>query len=1823
MQKKILITFLIIFLTIVIFNINSIFAVGIVSQAWVNHLEDGKTSLLFRTYTGPHEASTLRNYHKTNSDELVEGGAWDYTCDGVTAKAKWIYEKENGTVKPATYTFVTIGFALHTVPMGDYSSGNKIGYTYTESPLASQMVSIQEAIDRSYSKYTTPTIAKQYDDTVFYEIMRMSGKYTKVDWGTGLKITELNPTGQTQYRYTIVNLGESEIYVADNIIRNADLVPIIQQLKEFNIKDKCYISNIIISKTLHRTGGYEVARTAKDFFSQYDLDYGWGQYTSGIEEPNKKSMEAVTNLYDNELVFPKFSTRTVLVRHINIGNNTTISSSIVDNAKRIPSTNITLLAGNPTETITGANISLNYQGYEEYYEGLLDIEQSITKTALPNTNEYKCIGYNIGVSNTEDGALANVESMIKNSKYTSGNEAYVPSKSADDATDFVVIDFYYSEYEEDVEVNHLFVDKNGSVIQATKQTIKPNQTALMNNQYINRINQDVYVREVYRKQRGYGVTTRIADSVQNQMKNGTIKYIGHETFDEIVSYNSIVGTQRKNLNTAQNVTLNGNKKQVNYYYYYIEQVKELEPKKDIEGQVFVEATGNNKLEASCDDTGENMIVTSIPSGSQAKVGIKGIPRYMVSAITTEYVLPQIQENTINVTLNFTMGEQKKTVKYSNLKYRVGYYKVTDMAVYKLTNTTIYDANKGYDGTIGDSLFNWKNGKLSITPKDMKFDVSLTGINNRKIANNPTAINDINNYVAVSIEDKYGNKTTSGTSTSTLTREYLSNEQIDEVDANKDKIINSLDKTFADNELNRYNNILNEKKYVQSEKQSIYDSKVNELNNLKSIFDSAQKELDRLYKNYKDKSIVKSTKYVAKMNAENQLVSSNNSLTEEEEELKELKLIVSRKLIEVGEANKKLNAATTELNRLKNIYDSAVSEREALKEKANCIDSVEDDVYEELEQEEKDALEQCKKDKEAYAENLTNKVVENAKQEYDSYKDNEYTKASEQSSNLEKEYATATTNVQNKQKQIDDLKVDILNLEVLIETLSREYDEYVKDEYTPSKQEYESYRDNEYKIAKDNYDNYVAQNHVGIAKAALDEAITNTNGAQRAYNSYNKYRNNLYAKYDSYKALYDEFMSITDNNIETAKLLGLKINIFAQNMIIKVNDTPLASASSNTVSYSSDLASYISNSQVPYVKTEIPVIDKKVYSNIGNTILTEADYNNVNNIDKTVLNGVRALAGKAEYTAQVVIGSKTATEVIDTIYYSDQQDPANPITFKLKDTKLTKTYKVDTSYDATPEIKYKETLPVNVYTPITVTAELVTDEDDMLDQTKDTLFDTSIIQLNVPFTINFGSDEKPDKYNLNNTNKYSLGYYIKFDFDVQEVYINGKKYNRGAVVPAGTWIGMIPKNDKGKAYITAQATGNFEDASLDMVSEERSTYRVRAVAYNATTSMQDRSKKYPILSDMIKETSDLKDILANICKNPSYFAEKEYGVAIINRVYDFRVTDVKDISWKSVFRKTNSSATNAHTGTAYYSGTTKWNADSEQSNSIISRTVAEIGRNPLRILPVGPYKSTDTTYIKAPKLGYRFSYDMKVTGSYYDKDGNARENKKVKITTKFYYISKDGKTFLEEFDGTKKGIYLFYKTSAGKYVKIANDGGNYELRFTPNDGYRLVSADDLSTLSTKSLKLGDLRNITLTKEMATANINNTAITYYGEYKLPNSTIAVEVDKNGKYDINEHLKDGYIGVVFDIVAYSGTINIDNLSQEVLLSYSKNTKKDKPNTSQWDYEAFLGYTEYGSIVTDGKLKIKLEKGVWEITDEIYNSIKGSVILYDMDNRAATDYE
>ena len=75
-------------------------------------------------------------------------------------------------------------------------------------------------------------------------------------------------------------------------------------------------------------------------------------------------------------------------------------------------------------------------------------------------------------------------------------------------------------------------------------------------------------------------------------------------------------------------------------------------------------------------------------------------------------------------------------------------------------------------------------------------------------------------------------------------------------------------------------------------------------------------------------------------------------------------------------------------------------------------------------------------------------------------------------------------------------------------------------------------------------------------------------------------------------------------------------------------------------------------------------------------------------------------------------------------------------------------------------------------------------------------------------------------------------------------------------------------------------------------------------------------------------------------------------------------------------------------------------------------------------------------------------------------------------------------------------------------------------------------------------------------------------------------------------------------------------------ILLNKSVN---NAPNTTQWDYEGYLGFSDPTQPINqDSSLRLQLENGIWVIDNQdTYNFVRGTVLLYDIDARAADDIQ
>ena len=622
------------------------------------------------------------------------------------------------------------------------------------------------------------------------------------------------------------------------------------------------------------------------------------------------------------------------------------------------------------------------------------------------------------------------------------------------------------------------------------------------------------------------------------------------------------------------------------------------------------------------------------------------------------------------------------------------------------------------------------------------------------------------------------------------------------------------------------------------------------------------------------------------------------------------------------------------------------------------------------------------------------------------------------------------------------------------------------------------------------------------------------------------------------------------------------------------------------------------------------------SSDANSINLVYDYSDLNSSISTQYNNIKNTANLSNINVDNIKGSNTKAEnfkktynIIDNAY--------NGLRYIKGQTAYVDYNVLNSGSSNSRNVAAKNTQFVNVYNKINVSVGSVSSPNVVDHSTSDTQKRDYTIQKNAPFTITLNSENE----------KYLDKYFLIFDFDIN--YQN-KEYK------ANTWIEVPVNKGKQTVFEAIPTSGGNEG---DIVSQIENTLLVVGMSNNVPDGYREnvftqftQDKLHSIYnttstSGLIEHMQNITNEISrdNVCTTSKdvdvhtdksftgntdlyediyYFAWTKAKFKTLSRIYDFKVTDCLDVNFKSVFRKSDDKNVNSLTEVQYFSGIKELKIYGASYNVLQSRDLSDT-RN--RTLPLGPYKHTDNSYIFAPKLGYRISFDLKTSGYYdYNKNDSGR---KIIIKPSYYYISKDAKQF-------KDNINIYYKNSEGKYQKFVNS--NYTIFFTPNDGYRYINnlgvTDNISNMSTKltEINISSEDGFVLLPNMMATSDNNFIQSWYGEFKLPNSAIAVEGTK-----INSPLTDGYIGVKFEIIC------VDKIgSQEAKISYNQNNSKaaNPTNTTQWDYEGYLGFNNPGSEAKD--LKLQLEKGTWNIDNSMYQKIKGTVMLYDTDSRAAEDF-
>ena len=640
---------------------------------------------------------------------------------------------------------------------------------------------------------------------------------------------------------------------------------------------------------------------------------------------------------------------------------------------------------------------------------------------------------------------------------------------------------------------------------------------------------------------------------------------------------------------------------------------------------------------------------------------------------------------------------------------------------------------------------------------------------------------------------------------------------------------------------------------------------------------------------------------------------------------------------------------------------------------------------------------------------------------------------------------------------------------------------------------------------------------------------------------------------------------------------------------------------------------------------------------GEKVTKTGDFNSWQLVPKEKYNGLRMVNGNANYVTYNALNGQTG----------------------------------GTTKVATKNKKY-----VNVYTPVTV-GEVHVKSDGIVDQTVGNK-GSDTIQRNAPFTLTIGRSPNSTLYGKP-TREYLSHYYVIFGMDV--IY-KGGKVNKGTPIRID---GASIKADGSVEITDFKATdADTTGTGTEFIQSISNKISVVGVAYNAPDRVNTpdtleaevlaQEDRYMTIEGTYKyigkpgtggnwptEFGGIQDVCAvdfskannrkqshntfggnsskyggafkTMIYDAYYFARNQTYTSNIGRLYDFQITDCSDVNFKNVFRKGTGTSVNDLTNIIYFSGTKELKIYGSGVNDIKPRTNINIpGTSSQTVFPLGPYKHTQANYLQAPKMGYRISFNVKTTG-YYTPSNNANDPKRrVIIKPTYYYLSKDGSKMTDN-------ITLYYKDSNGKYKKFANS--NYKITFKPNDGYRNLynsprGANDVTDYLSTQLQELNLSNSTaiydgtgnssgwfeLNDNMVTLGNNNYIQAWYGEFKLPNSTIAVEQGKS----VNNPLTNGYVGVRFEVRCVDTTTDTSKVGNTI--SYNQNDKNASgQNTTQWDYEGFMGFNTPGTELktsNNNNLRLQVENGIWNIdTQAQYDIAKSTVVFFDLDNRAADDFQ
>ncbi len=450
-------------------------------------------------------------------------------------------------------------------------------------------------------------------------------------------------------------------------------------------------------------------------------------------------------------------------------------------------------------------------------------------------------------------------------------------------------------------------------------------------------------------------------------------------------------------------------------------------------------------------------------------------------------------------------------------------------------------------------------------------------------------------------------------------------------------------------------------------------------------------------------------------------------------------------------------------------------------------------------------------------------------------------------------------------------------------------------------------------------------------------------------------------------------------------------------------------------------------------------------------------------------------------------------------------------------------------------------PVTVHTPV-VNLASVSDDKAHNQKTQPTVGRSALI-LNRPFTVAIptsGQHRSITGYGNRNYAKYMRDKQVWFPFDVYRA-------DRTTMIPKETWT-SIPVGELQTAFYLPS-----------WVDEGNYIVLFRTIAENSPSSF----------------TSQMH---ANL-DNAHHVATRTVDVEVIGRMYDFRITDIADYQWETVFRTAKGSAT--PTGNSYWVG----------KNGIDG---AARGNTSPFVLPIRPGSHPEIGKKNiAVKTGYQFKFEVKTLGNMFGSgDG-------IKITPTFYFVDSKGKS--------RQEVDLYYHSGSTRFIRIGSNADTERRQVTLDTRLRNVSQQELTQTATslwalngstgeqqtyirqflknaqKTTYVGGYNVVLLPPQLRTligstkapsgvnaARVQASVQRWFGEYSLPAAPYVVpkgfnvaEYGRTHRLDDKSSifLRNGYIIVNFKLE----TIRNQKLN-EPHLQY-----KDAPLSNQWQLEGF----------------------------------------------------